>query len=60
MRVDDITTPPTTDPASIAISPDGQQIASWRRTPVDPGRGCVADSVSARSPPGTEGAAFPF
>jgi eukaryotic-like serine/threonine-protein kinase len=60
MRLE-ITTPPTTDPSSLAISPDGQQIAFvatvsgrprlWLRS---------LNSGSARPLAGTEGAAFPF
>jgi Tol biopolymer transport system component len=60
MRLE-INTPPTTDPASFAISPDGQQIAFvatvsgrprlWLRS---------LNSTSMRPLAGTEGAAFPF
>ena len=60
MRLE-ITTPPTTDPASIAISPDGQKIVFvatseghsklWVRP---------LDSASGRPLPGTDGASFPF
>ncbi len=60
LRVD-INTPPTTDPASLAISPDGQTMAFvgsssgsrqlWLRS---------LDSESARALPGTEGASLPF
>jgi Tol biopolymer transport system component len=56
-----ITTPPTTDPASFAISPDGQQIAF---VATDAGRARLwlrsLNSESARPLAGTEGAAFPF
>jgi serine/threonine protein kinase len=57
----EITTPPTTDPASIAISPDGQKIVFvatseghsklWVRP---------LDSASGRPLPGTDGASMPF
>jgi serine/threonine protein kinase len=57
----EITTPPTTDPTSIAISPDGQKIVFaatsegrsqlWLRS---------LDSVSARPLPGTDFASLPF
>ena len=60
MRVE-ITTPPTTDPASLAISPDG-----WTITFVasDAGRPRLwlrsLDAVSARPLTGTDGATLPF
>jgi serine/threonine protein kinase/Tol biopolymer transport system component len=57
----EVTTPPTTDPVSLAISPDGQQlvfVASsqgnaqlWVRP---------LDSLTARPLAGTDGAAYPF
>ncbi len=57
----EITTPPTTDPASLAISPDGQKIVFvatsegqnrlWLRT---------LDSGTATPLAGTDGARFPF
>jgi serine/threonine protein kinase/Tol biopolymer transport system component len=60
MRVD-ITTPPTMDPVSLAISPDGRQIAFvadsegrsrlWVR---------ALDSPSARTLVGTDNASYPF
>jgi eukaryotic-like serine/threonine-protein kinase len=60
MRLE-ITTPPTTDPGSLAISPDGQQITFvatvsgrprlWLRS---------LNAPVARSLAGTEGASFPF
>src|SRR5262245_13801410 len=60
MRLD-IATPPTTDPASLALSPDGKRIvfvadserrpALWLRE---------LDSVSARALAATEGAQLPF
>ena len=60
MRVE-ITTPPTRDLASLAISPDGQQIAFVSTTA---GRSALwlrsLESGLARSLPGTDGAAYPF
>jgi len=57
----DITTPPTADSASLAISPDGQKIVCvatsegqsklWLR---------LLDSTSGRALAGTDGASFPF
>lgn len=57
----EITTPPTTDPVSLAISPDGQKLVFvgtseglsllWLR---------VLDAVMSRPLPGTDDAAFPF
>ena len=57
----EITTPPTPDPVSLAISPDGQKLVFvgtsdgqsllWLRS---------LDAVSARPLPGTDGARFPF
>jgi len=57
----EVTTPPTTDPVSLAVSPDGRKIvfvgtasgapALWLRQ---------LDSGSARPLAGTAGAAFPF
>src|SRR5437660_513509 len=57
----EITTPPTSDPASMAISPDGRTVVFagsvdgasqlWIRR---------LDSVAARALPGTRGATFPF
>jgi serine/threonine protein kinase len=57
----EVTTPPTTDPGSLAVSPDGRKIvfigtansapALWLRQ---------LDSDSARPLAGTAGAAFPF
>ena len=57
----EITTPPTTDPASLAISPDGQKVVFaatsdgrsqlWLRS---------LDAVSSRPLVGTDGAAQPF
>ena len=40
MRLE-IATPPTTDPVSLAISPDGQKIVFAATLEVDPGCGCV-------------------
>ena len=61
MRVE-ITTPPTRDPASLALSPDGQQIAFISTT--TSGRSALwvrsLASGSARPLPGTDGAAYPF
>ena len=60
MRLE-ITTPPTTDPASFALSPDGRQIAF---VATDAGRPRLwlrsLNSVSARPLAGTEGATIPF
>ena len=60
MRVE-ITTPPTRDPASLAISPDGQQIAF---VATSAGRSMLwlrsLESGSARPLPGTAGASYPF
>ncbi len=57
----DIATPPTSDPFSFAVSPDGRQVAFvaldqnalrvWIRR---------LDADQARALPGTDGAAFPF
>jgi len=57
----EVTTPPTNDPVSFAISPDGREVVFvaltsghselWRRH---------LDSVSAQKIPGTEGAYLPF
>jgi Tol biopolymer transport system component len=60
MRVE-ITTPPTSDPVSIAISPDGEKIAfvsSSRGRPMLWVRSIVTGEV--RPLPGTDGASFPF
>ena len=60
MRLE-IATPPTTDPISLAVSPDGRRlvfVASDRATPrlwLRP-----LDSATAQPLPGTEGAAYPF
>ena len=60
MRLE-ITTPPTADPVSLAISPDGQTIVF---VTTEEGRSRLSlrslDAVSARPLPGTEGASFPF
>ena len=60
MRVD-INTPPTTDPISIAISPDGHTMVF---TATSEGRSQLwlrsLDVVAARALPRTDGAAFPF
>jgi serine/threonine protein kinase len=60
MRVE-ITTPPTRDPVSLAISPDGQQIAF---VATSAGRSALwlrsLESGSARPLPGTDGASYPF
>ena len=60
MRLE-ITTPPTRDPASLAISANGQEIAFVAATD---GRPCLwlrpLESGSARPLAGTDGAAFPF
>jgi Tol biopolymer transport system component len=60
MRLE-ITTPPTTDPGSLAISPDGQQIAFVATVSGRPRLWVRSlNSVSARPLTGTEGASFPF
>jgi eukaryotic-like serine/threonine-protein kinase len=57
----EITTPPTTDPASLAISPDGWTVAFVAS---DAGRPRLwlrsLDAVSARPLTGTDGATLPF
>jgi hypothetical protein len=57
----DINTPPTTEPAALALSPDGQQIAF---VAMESGRPRLwlrsLRAVAARPLAGTEGAAFPF
>jgi serine/threonine protein kinase len=57
----EITTPPTTDPLSFALSPDGQKIvfvATFAGRPQLWLRGL--DSISARPLPGTEYSSMPF
>jgi serine/threonine protein kinase len=57
----EITTPPTTDPVSLAISPDGQQIAFVATSNGKPHLWIRSlDSVSARPLAGTESAYYPF
>src|SRR5262249_39910978 len=60
MRLE-ISTPPTADPASIAISPDGQKIVF---VATSEGRSKLwvrpLDSLSGRTLAGTDGASFPF
>ena len=57
----DIATPPTTDPASLAISPDGKKILFVATSQGHPQLFLRAlDSVSARPLPGTAGASVPF
>jgi eukaryotic-like serine/threonine-protein kinase len=57
----DITTPPTTDPASLAISPDGRKIVFVATSQGHPQLFVRAlESVSARALPGTDGASLPF
>jgi serine/threonine protein kinase len=60
MRVE-INTPPTTDPASLTISPDGQTLAFVAMSEGQP-RLWVRplDSISPRALPETDGASFPF
>ena len=60
MRLE-ITTPPTADPVSLAMSPDGQTIVF---VTTEEGRSRLSlrslDAVSARPLTGTEGASWPF
>ena len=57
----EITTPPTTDPASLAISPDGLSVAFVATAEGRPRLWIRAlDSTSARPLPGTDGATLPF
>jgi serine/threonine protein kinase len=57
----EIATPPTTDPVSLAISPDGRQIAFVATSNGKPHLWIRSlDSVSARALPGTESAYYPF
>jgi len=57
----EIMTPPTSDPFSLAISPDGRQVA-FVANQQDKSMLFVRalDSTAARPIPGTEGARFPF
>jgi Tol biopolymer transport system component len=60
MRLD-ITTPPTTEPVSIAISPDGQKVAFVASSDGRPQLWLRSlDSATARPLRGTEGAIYPF
>jgi serine/threonine protein kinase len=57
----EITTPPTTDPASLALSPDGKKIVFVATAQGHPQLFLRAlDSVSPRPLPGTDGASLPF
>jgi Tol biopolymer transport system component len=57
----EISTPPTTEPASIAISPDGQMIAFVATDAGRPGLWLRSlDAASAQPLAGTEGAYLPF
>jgi serine/threonine protein kinase len=60
MRVE-ITTPPTTDPVSLAISPDAQMLTFVANADGQPRLWLRSlEAVSARPLAGTDGAAFPF
>ena len=56
----ELATPATSDPVSMALSPDGRQIAFVAAA--RPGRSCgyATRSRAARSLPGTDGATYPF
>ncbi len=57
----EITTPPTPDPTSLAISPDGQKIVFVATSDARPRLWLRSlDSVSARPLAGTDGGFFPF
>jgi serine/threonine protein kinase/Tol biopolymer transport system component len=60
MRLE-ITTPPTTDPVSMALSPDGQKLAFVANVDGRPRLWVRSlDSVAARPLAGTDGARWPF
>ena len=57
----DVVTPPTSDPTSFALSPDGRQLAFLANVDGDPRiRVRPLDRVMAQSLVGTEGASHPF
>ena len=57
----EIQTPPTTDPISLAISPDGQKIVFVATSEGGANSGCARlDSTSAEPLAGTDGAMAPF
>jgi Tol biopolymer transport system component len=57
----DIPTPPTTEPASFALSPDGRKLAFVANTPEGSQLWVRRlDQWEAAALPGTEGAAYPF
>jgi serine/threonine protein kinase len=57
----ELTTPPTTQPESLAVSPDGQKIVFVATSAGRPSLWlCALDADAANVLPGTEGASLPF